>query len=854
MSPVWLRRLLLLAVLVPWLGCGGGEPSFETIYRQGYAELARGGLEAARRKGEEGLARAETDADPAWIWAFRVLEAEVLASRRDHEAALALLESASPPDAMSEAVHVRALMTRGLIRCRSSRGGAGLEEGDVLLDEAARRAENLGSVELAGEVDLRRGTCRLGARRLDDAEAFFESALAAARRAGVPHLEANAAGSLGLVRIRSGRFDEATDWLRRTLALAESIGAEIPRVKTINNLGWCHFELGDYERAISLLGEARARAAALGLDGDRLVALVNLGRAHLELDEMERARTHFLRALELARELEDHRRVARLTSNLAIVELAEGRWESAEARTREALELKETLGDAVGHRYSLVTRLRILVAKGVHEEAEALAHRLVDDPATEPFLLSKVHGALALLHKDRGETSEAEAELLRALDYLEAPRQRLHGLESRLAFFSNRKMYYDHYVALLVDSGRERQALEAVLRSRARSLLDRLGEGLEAGARRPVDPREIARSTGAVLLIYWTAPGRSLLWKVDSEGSTLHRLPGEAQLEADVEEYRRAIREGLDPLVDGSPEAERLWRGLVAPVADTLAEGGRVVVLADGPLHRLAFDSLVVQGPRPHYWLEDVVLSSASTLAAVPSVDGRPEVVPGSVLLFGDPLSADPDYPRLLHAGDELGRVAELFGSEKIERFSGAAARPSAYALAGPGRFDYLHLAAHVTAHREIPLDSAVLLSPEGESNKLYARDIVGIPLGARLVTLSACHGAGSRTYVGEGMVGLAWAFLAAGAHNVIAGLWEVDDASTSELMAQLYRGLGQGLGPAEALSRAKLHLLRSGGEWGKPHYWAPFVLTHGPGGLVPGREPRRRSLDSGVGETPADG
>jgi len=47
---------------------------------------------------------------------------------------------------------------------------------------------------------------------------------------------------------------------------------------------------------------------------------------------------------------------------------------------------------------------------------------------------------------------------------------------------------------------------------------------------------------------------------------------------------------------------------------------------------------------------------------------------------------------------------------------------------------------------------------------------------------------AGTRAYSGEGLVGLSWAFLRAGAHNVVAALWEVSDASTPQLMDRLYR------------------------------------------------------------------
>jgi CHAT domain-containing protein len=78
---------------------------------------------------------------------------------------------------------------------------------------------------------------------------------------------------------------------------------------------------------------------------------------------------------------------------------------------------------------------------------------------------------------------------------------------------------------------------------------------------------------------------------------------------------------------------------------------------------------------------------------------------------------------------------------------------------------------------------------------------------------------------LGEGLVGFAWAFLHAGARNVIAGLWDVNDESTSRLMDVLYRELAAGSSPADALRTAKLSLAESTGNLRKPYYWAPFQL-----------------------------
>jgi CHAT domain-containing protein len=162
----------------------------------------------------------------------------------------------------------------------------------------------------------------------------------------------------------------------------------------------------------------------------------------------------------------------------------------------------------------------------------------------------------------------------------------------------------------------------------------------------------------------------------------------------------------------------------------------------------------------------------------------------------------------------------------------GERATPNAYLNSHPERFSYVHFATHGTASRTRPLESAVILSQEGDTYKLYARDIVTRHLKAELVTISACYGAGTRAYSGEGLVGLSWAFLRAGAHNVIGALWEVSDTPvTPQIIDSLYRELGEGKDLASALRSAKLSLLHSANPnsvFRKPFYWASFQLYAG--------------------------
>jgi CHAT domain-containing protein/Tfp pilus assembly protein PilF len=89
----------------------------------------------------------------------------------------------------------------------------------------------------------------------------------------------------------------------------------------------------------------------------------------------------------------------------------------------------------------------------------------------------------------------------------------------------------------------------------------------------------------------------------------------------------------------------------------------------------------------------------------------------------------------------------------------------------------------------------------------LTAEAIAGLDLsGLDLVVLSACETGLGLVAGGEGVFGLQRAFHMAGAHNVIASLWKVDDQETAALMSLFYDRLWrQGKPPIEALREAQL-------------------------------------------------
>jgi CHAT domain-containing protein len=271
----------------------------------------------------------------------------------------------------------------------------------------------------------------------------------------------------------------------------------------------------------------------------------------------------------------------------------------------------------------------------------------------------------------------------------------------------------------------------------------------------------------------------------------------------------------------------------VSPAAAMIPKGSEVFIIPDGVLNGLNFETLLTPGKdNSHYWIEDVTVTNANSIRLLSRIDQ--DSAPGDekkLLLIGNPIATGTGYENLLNAFAEIRGVEKHFPPDSRTVVTQSGAVPEAYAESTPDQFSYIHFVAHGTASRLDPLDSAVVLSPppqHPESFKLYARDIMRYPLHARLVTISACYGSGLRAYAGEGLVGLSWAFLRAGSHNVIGALWEVNDASTPLLMDRLYGELEAGHTPDAALRTAKLSLIHSPGVYRKPLYWGGFQLYAG--------------------------
>jgi len=706
------------------------------------------------------------------------------------------------------------------------------DQAEKLLGQAQDLAQSY-QPSLLGEVALRKGTLAFLSDNPTLAASEYRQALSLALSHKDPFLEAAARGSLGLIATRQERYDESIDWDRSALQLSRSLNAQSSVPRILGNLGWSYFELGDYNQALPLFQEAGDSLARIGLLDFQTRELVMTALAHYYLREFDNAGKESERGLNLARTLGDPVLITECLNSLALVSLSTRQVDLAEKYNLEATETARSSSDRGGELVATLISGRIAAARKDYPSAEAHFKLVLGDSRVATAVRWEAHARLARLYDLEGHRARAEQEYKHSVDTIQAARHSVGQDELRLAFLSSAIDFYDDYIDFLVRHHRPEDALRVADRTRSQTLAEGLASS--SGASGPVSlglsPRQLARKSRATLLLYWLGQEQSYLWVITPTKISCFGLAKKPQIDPLVKSYREQLLRGNDVLASGSAEGKELYQMLIAPADKFFARNGRVIVLPAEGLYGLNFETLIVPRPTPHFWIEDATISEANSLALLSAASQKPNSKEKSLLLVGNPETPDPEFPPLPQAAAEIQKVSTHFPEAHCKVLEGKQATASAYLHSNPAQFCYLHFVTHGIASQTRPLESAVILTKEGDSYKLYARDIVTHPLKADLVTISACNGAGTRTYAGEGLVGLSWAFLRAGAHNVIASLWEVSDASsTAQLMDALYTNLDRGADPATALRSAKLFILKSNSStvFRKPFYWAPFQLYGG--------------------------
>ncbi len=791
--------------------------------------MRRGELKPALEETERALNHIDSKTTE-WYWRFQVLKAEILDREGLGYESLVAVGEELPVSLADSDVAVRRKLTQGLASARVQRSADAarfVEEG-----EALAKAKH---PELLGEVALKKGTIYFLAGEIAKAESSYRKALEIARGQKDPFLEAAALSGLGVVATRNERYDEAVEWNRAALRLSQSVGAKYSLAQILGNMAWSYRELGDFESALALYKQAIDASARSGLVEGQTYWLTGISTVYYTQHDYEAAEAVLIQAVDLARKQGDKRILAEYLNELSEIALEKGRLDLAQQYNREAFDLGRNVPDQPEAIASLLVQGRIAEGQHNYSEAERLFQGVALDTKADSSQKWEAQARLAKDYAQRGLSVKAEKEFRRSLGTIETVRSSVQSEDLRLSFLSGAISFYNDYIEFLISQHRIEDALQVAELSRARTLAEGLSSDAKPSSRTVpgVQPQQLARRLHATLVFYWLGEKQSYLWLITPARTTSFTLSRASEIDRLVQAYRRAIVDSKDMLTtEDRRTGEELYAMLIAPAQKLIPANSRVILLPDGSLYGLNFETLVAPEPKPHYWIEDVTLTTANSLTLLASSSNRPAAKGKNLLLVGNTKQASITFPPLSQAPEEMKKIEQYFPEPQRVVLEGAGATPSAYLSSNPGRYSYVHFVTHGTASRTRPLESAVILSPEGDSYKLYARDVVTRPLRAELVTISACYGSGSRAYSGEGLVGLSWAFLRAGAHNVIGALWEVADApATPELMDVLYRELRNGKDPATALRLAKLSLLYSSDSnsvFRKPFYWAPFQLYAG--------------------------
>jgi CHAT domain-containing protein len=789
------------------------------------ADFLRGNLEVA----QQAAAVARREIDPVWSMRFRLLEAEILVYQGRGDEMLALLTDPKLSYPTNGDPAIKRLTLLALVHSNILKPIQAQQE----LREARALAEQSHS-PLIGEVLRTEGQIQVANRDLPAASASFRESLNLARQQKDDYLAATDLLNIGYVSLETARYDEAIPELQGALEFAERIHAQVLAQAAVGNIGESYLQLGDFEHALTIYLQAEQQARELGARNSQVIWLQDVGNCYFKLGNLTAAREYDEKALIAAQALHATKQIVNIETNLAFLSFRQEQYKAAQTRSEVAA--RQALADQDEHAAAAPKFLQALLHARDPNAADTqdLLMQVHGETTADPGLHADIENALAHFWEQRHDAAQAEHWYRESIHTFESQRAQINDEALRLSFFTNGDTLYRDYADFLITAQKPALALDVLDSARARTLADglKLPDARNQASRPSANARAVAAALDATILFYSLGP-KSYLWAINAQRIEFIELSPQAQIESLLQRYQKDILRSADALQEEDPAAIALYKMLIAPAAAVLNPHSKVIIIADGALHGLNFETLIKPAPeRPHYWIEDVTLENAASLRLIAA---RTTPATGSkvkkLLLIGDPIMPGNDFPPLPNATAEIDGIEKHFTADHRQRVARAEATPAAYAAQDPQAYAYIHFVAHGVASRLSPLDSSVVLSADPHNSgsfKLYAHDIVGIPLHADLVTISACDSSGVRTYAGEGLAGLAWAFLRAGSHQVIGALWQASDASSPMLMDRLYGELQAGSSPPAALRDAKLQLIHSQGVFRKPLYWGAFQLYVG--------------------------
>jgi CHAT domain-containing protein len=689
----------------------------------------------------------------------------------------------------------------------------------------------------------------------DRALASFEKSLQIRRSLNKPLDVAKTLNNIAGMYHNKAQYDRSLAANEESLSIKERLLQQAPQdvelkksvATSLVNLGLLHKFLGNLPLAVQRYQHGLKLHQEMGNSFESAAALNNLGVAYFEQGFDQRALDHYNQALQQnsAASKADLEQKAQILNNIGQAHLHNKNYAQALEACRESLRLRVPLGNPEKIARTQMHMARIFLAQKSYAEALKFAEdsaQLSQQKLPENYWSARSIAGQALLHQNELKTAaEAFTEAIAVIENLRTKAAISPEIQQR--FFENKVTPYLAMVDIFVAQNRPTEALAYAERTKARVLLElltsRSNESVAASAINAAQAITMAE-TEALLPDAKTALLEFIIAEEKVYLFVLHRPTARTSPELRVfplaltktqltEQVTRFRREVAERKLGFTASATALQQQLLNPAQAMLTGKTSLVIVPDGVLWELPFQALM--NAKGRYLLEDHTIAYAPSLTALREISKRNPAratAPQSLLAFGNPsLTPTDQLPALPKAEAQVRELGALFGAANSKVYLGAEASEQRF-KAEAANYGIINLAAHGIFDDQQPMASRILLAQSGsDDGRLEAHEIMQLPLKAELVVLSACETARGYIGPGEGVIGLTWAFLNAGAPAVVVSQWQVREDSTAALMKNFYQQIkipSANLTRANALRQAALSVMQND-RYRHPFYWAGFVL-----------------------------
>jgi CHAT domain-containing protein len=330
-------------------------------------------------------------------------------------------------------------------------------------------------------------------------------------------------------------------------------------------------------------------------------------------------------------------------------------------------------------------------------------------------------------------------------------------------------------------------------------------------------------SAGQAMISLYAAGGVLHVFVVTKQDFRYTHIDSLAQVEADVGRWLDALKTtGNGRRFHGDAIGRRLYAELVRPIQAAAGAQQEWILIPDGFLYLLPWESLPADADGRQYLLETTTISYRWSSKLLKGDSEAPTKGMGVLSFAPFAKQGDVHFSRLAASADEIEGLA---GAQYLD---GDATK--AEFLQNVNRYPVVHLATHAISSTDNAAASFIAFYPVRHSaieDRLFLEELYGLDLRpTRLVIISACETGEGEVVAQEGVISLARAFAYAGCGSTINSLWKADDKATSYILRQFYVHLKEGETKARALQLAKLDYMKSDAIDKSPAYWAHLVLT----------------------------